>query len=165
LGELTHGQRRVKLVRPLKDNVDMSSKSSSYFERMSRRFQFTSRVKSIGYAIQGIWYVLRSQHNAWIHAVITVLVVAAGFCFGLAADEWCWIVIAAALVWTAEALNTAVELLADTITKDVHPLIGQAKDVAAGAVLLTAIGASVIGVIVFWPYIHALFLGIEIVAP
>jgi len=132
---------------------------------MSRRFEFTGRMKSIGHAVHGIWYVLRSQHNAWIHAAITLLVVTIGFCFELSADEWCWIVIAAALVWTAEALNTAVELLADAATKDFHPVIGQAKDVAAGAVLLTAIGASIIGVIIFWPHVHDLFFGAEAFAP
>jgi diacylglycerol kinase len=125
---------------------------------MSRRFELSGRVKSIGHAIDGIFYVLRSQHNAWIHAAGTVVVVAAGLFFQVGAGEWCWIVIAATSVWTAEALNTALELLADAATKEIHPLIGHAKDVAAGAVLVTAIGASVIGVIIFWPHLY-LWLG------
>lgn len=128
---------------------------------MSHRFELSARIKSIGHAIDGILYVLRSQHNAWIHAVGTILVAAAGFFFHLSAAEWCWIVLTATSVWTAEALNTALELLADAATKEFHPLVGQAKDVAAGAVLVTAIGALIIGVIVFWPHVHDFVFGVE----
>lgn len=128
---------------------------------MSHRFELSARIKSIGHAIDGILYVLRSQHNAWIHAVGTILVAVAGFFFHLSPAEWCWIVLAATSVWTAEALNTALELLADAATKEFHPLIGQAKDVAAGAVLVTAIGAIIIGAIVFWPHFHDLVFGLE----
>ncbi len=88
----------------------------------------------------------------------TILVVSAGLYFHLTAAEWCWIVLAITSVWTAEAFNTAFELLADATTKDFHPLIGRAKDVAAGAVLLTAIGASTIGLIIFWPRFCTLLL-------
>ncbi|MGA7213397.1 MAG: diacylglycerol kinase family protein [Terrimicrobiaceae bacterium] len=123
---------------------------------MNSPFEFTGRIRSFKYAFSGLFHLIRSQHNAWIHAFITVLVVVAGFYFHLAAAEWCWIVLATTLVWTAEALNTAIELLADATTKEFHPLIGQAKDVAAGAVLLTALGASIIGLIIFWPHISAL---------
>jgi diacylglycerol kinase len=70
--------------------------------------------------------------------------------------EWCMIVLACAAVWTAEAMNTAFEYLADATTKEFHPVIGHAKDVAAGAVLITAIAAVVIGVLVFGPYIVVL---------
>ena len=92
---------------------------------------------------------------------MTILVAAAGFFFGLTAAEWCCIVIAASSVWTAEALNTALELLADAAIEDLHPLVGHAKDVAAGAVLVTAIGAAIVGVIIFWPYIHRLLFAAE----
>lgn len=132
---------------------------------MSRPFEFTARITSIKHAIHGIAFVLRTQHNAWIHAAGTMLVVVAGFFFHLTAVEWCWIVIAATSVWTAEALNTALELIADAAAKDFHPLIGHAKDVAAGAVLVTAIGASIIGLIIFWPYLHQLFFGEETFFP
>ncbi len=103
--------------------------------------------------------MLRSQHNAWIHAFATILVVLAGFYFQLAAAEWCWIVLAMTSVWTAEALNTAFELLCDATTQEFHPLIGRAKDVAAGAVLLTAIGAAIVGMLIFWPRIYAFLFG------
>ena len=128
---------------------------------MSRRFEFAARMKSVEHALHGIAYVLRSQHNAWIHAAATILVSAGGFFFQLTAIEWCCIVIAASSVWTAEALNTALELLADAAMQDLHPLVGHAKDVAAGAVLVTAVAAAIVGVIIFWPYIYRLLFAAE----
>jgi diacylglycerol kinase (ATP) len=98
------------------------------------------------------------QHNAWIHAAATLVVLGAGFLFRISSADWCWIVLAISTVWTAEALNTAFEFLADAASPEFHPLVRDAKDVAAGAVLLTAVGASVIGVIVFWPYVAKLFV-------
>jgi diacylglycerol kinase (ATP) len=100
--------------------------------------------------------MIRCQHNAWIHLVVTAGVVAAGFFFQLTRFEWCWIVLAIAIVWTAEALNTAFEFLADAASPDFHPIVRDAKDVAAGAVLITAIAAAVIGLIIFWPYVAML---------
>lgn len=121
-----------------------------------RPFQFTGRVRSFGYAIAGIFRMLRCQHNAWLHLGVTGGVVGAGFFFGLTAGEWCWIILAIAIVWTAEALNTAFELLADAASPTFHPLVRDAKDVAAGAVLITAVGAAIIGLIIFWPHVAAL---------
>lgn len=102
--------------------------------------------------------MIRCQHNAWIHLVATVGAVAAGLFFQLARAEWCWIVLAIAIVWTAEALNTAFEFLADAAAPSFHPVVRDAKDVAAGAVLVTAIAAVIIGLIVFWPHLCALIL-------
>jgi diacylglycerol kinase (ATP) len=76
------------------------------------------------------------------------------FC-GVLLSDWCWIILAISLVWTAEALNTAFEFLADAASPEFHPLVRNAKDVAAGAVLITAIGAVIIGCIVFWPYVKS----------
>ncbi len=85
-----------------------------------------------------------------------MLVVVAGFFFGVTAADWCWIVLAISIVWTAEALNTAFEFLADAASPEFHPLIRDAKDVAAGAVLITAIAAAVIGGLIFWPHVAKL---------
>jgi diacylglycerol kinase len=131
---------------------------------MNRPFEFAARMKSVRHALHGVAYVLRSQHNAWIHAVATILVGTAGFFFQLTAVEWCVIVIAASSVWTAEALNTALELLADAAIEDLHPLVGHAKDVAAGAVLVTAVGAAIVGIIIFWPYVERLLFAAELTA-
>jgi diacylglycerol kinase len=112
---------------------------------------FTGRLRSVQYALRGIAVMIRSQHNAWIHAVATTSVLTLGFMVGLTTAEWCWIVLAVMSVWTAEALNTAFEFLTDVASPFFHPLAGQAKDVAAGAVLISAIGSVTIGLLVFGP--------------
>jgi len=113
----------------------------------------TARWQSVKYAARGVAVVLRTQHNAWLHAIATGVVLAAGFFVGLSRLEWCAIVLAMVAVWTAEALNTAIEIVVDLASPDVHPLAGRAKDVAAGAVLISACGAVVVGILVFAPYL------------
>ncbi len=120
---------------------------------MHQPFSFTARLHSFRYALAGLRTLLLTQHNAWLHAAATVLVTGAGLYFGLSLAEWCWLVLAMTLVWMAEALNTALEFLADAVTQEFHPLILQAKDVAAAAVLIAAIGALVIGLLVFGPHV------------
>jgi diacylglycerol kinase (ATP) len=117
---------------------------------------FTGRIRSIRYAVKGIAVMLKSQQNAWIHAFSTIVITIAGFYFGLTKSEWCWVVLAIVAVWTAEALNTAFEFLTDVASPEFHPLAGKAKDVAAGAVLITATGSAIIGLIIFLPYICSL---------
>jgi diacylglycerol kinase (ATP) len=123
--------------------------------KASRPFEFTGRIRSFRYAIAGIVRMIRCQHNAWIHALATIVVLIAGFYFQLNQSEWCWIVVAISMVWTAEALNTAFEFLADAASPNFHPVVRDAKDVAAGAVLLTAVAATIIGAIIFWPHVVA----------
>jgi diacylglycerol kinase (ATP) len=101
--------------------------------------------------------MVRSQQNAWIHLTATIVVVGAGIFLRLDRNEWIWIILAIMSVWAAEALNTAFEYLADAANPTFHPLIEKAKDVAAGAVLIAAIGAALIGIITFWPHIAELF--------
>ena len=115
-------------------------------------FSVFKRAKSFVYAFRGIGILVMTQHNVWIHLFATIGVVAAAFLFKLSSFEWSLIIMAFIIVWLAEALNTAIEFLSNTITKDHHPLIEKAKDVAAGGVLVAAAGAALIGVIVFWPY-------------
>ena len=122
----------------------------------ARPFQFTGRIRSFRHAIVGILRMIRCQHNAWIHAAATLIVLAAACFLRVSIADWCWIILAISIVWTAEALNTAFEFLADAASPEFHPLVRDAKDVAAGAVLLTAIAASIIGVIIFWPYVERL---------
>ena len=122
-------------------------------------FQFTGRVRSFRLAVAGIGRMLRCQHNAWIHAGATVIVIAGALLLRISAGDWCWIILAISIVWTAEALNTAFEFLADAASPEFHPLVRDAKDVAAGAVLITALAAAIIAVIVFWPYVAGLVIG------
>ena len=79
-----------------------------------------------------------------------------GVLLGLSAPEWCWLVLAMGAVWTAEALNTAFEFLADAASPEFHPLVGKAKDVAAGGVLIAAMSAVLIGALVLGPHIQGL---------
>jgi diacylglycerol kinase (ATP) len=122
-------------------------------------FSITKRAQSFIYAFRGIGTLIKTQHNVWIHLVATVSIVTIAFLFGLSGFEWTLIIMAIIIVWLAEALNTAIEYLSDALTKEQHPLIAKAKDVAAGGVLIAAAGASLIGVIVFWPYIKQLIYG------
>ena len=97
--------------------------------------------------------MLRSQQNAWVHAFATITVLIAGFVLKITPGEWCWLVLAIISVWVAEALNTAFEFLADVASPEFHPLVKKAKDVAAGAVLISAIGAIIIGIIIIGPHV------------
>jgi diacylglycerol kinase (ATP) len=115
-------------------------------------FSFSARVRSFRHAIHGIWLVVRTQPNAWIHCVATVAVIVLGFCFNLSHAEWCVIVLAIGLVWVTEAVNTAIEFLADEVSLENRKGIGWAKDVGAGAVLLAAICSAVLGALVFVPH-------------
>jgi diacylglycerol kinase (ATP) len=95
--------------------------------------------------------MLLSQHNAWIHAVATVAVVALGLGLRVPTLEWLFLLLAMMSVWTAEAINTAFEFLCDVASPEFHPLVEKAKDVAAGAVLICAVGAAATGLIVLGP--------------
>ena len=116
-----------------------------------------SRIESFRCAFRGLGTLLASQPNARIHAAATVAVCALGLALGIGASDWLWLVVAIALVWVAEALNTALEYLADAGVPGRHPLVGKAKDVAAAGVLIAAIAAVVIGAIVFAPALLARF--------
>lgn len=120
---------------------------------MSDQFSISGRIQSFRHAIDGIGLMLRSQHNAWLHAVASVTVLLAGAFCRLSATGFCWLVIAIMAVWTAEALNTALEFLGDVASPEFHPLVKKAKDVAAGAVLISAVGSVAIALLIFGPHI------------
>ncbi len=92
-----------------------------------------------------------------IHVVIGICTIGAGWFFSINTTEWCLVTLSIALVLSAEGFNTAIEHLTDLTSPDYHPLAGKAKDVAAGAVLLAAMGAAIIGIIIFSPYLIAYF--------
>ena len=110
------------------------------------------RVASFGHAGRGVWSALRSEVHLRLHAVATVVVIGLGFYSGLSRLEWALVALAVACVWAAELMNTAIEALTDLVSPAYHPLAGKAKDVAAGAVLLAALGALVVGALVFIPH-------------
>ncbi|MBI1792624.1 MAG: diacylglycerol kinase family protein [Chloroflexi bacterium] len=111
----------------------------------------TSRLRSFVHAFHGWAYVLRTQHNAWIHAVITVIVVALGLWLRLSARDWVMLIMAILLVWMAEFLNTAIEAVVDLASPAKHPLAKVGKDVGAAAVLIAALGAVLIGLLILGP--------------
>ncbi len=111
------------------------------------------RLDSFRFALKGIALLFRSQINARIHLAATLLVAGAGLFFRLSGLEWCVIALCIAMVLVAEAFNTALEQLTDLVSPGHHPLAGKAKDLAAGAVLLAALGAAAAGAIIFLPKI------------
>lgn len=119
-------------------------------------FRLRDRLRSFRYALRGIGVMLRTQHNAWIHFLATVAAVVAGVALEIGRSEWLAVVLAIMAVWTAEALNTAFEALCDVASPEFHPLVERAKDIAAGAVLISAVGAVAIAAIVFGPRLAAL---------
>jgi len=112
--------------------------------------------RSLACAWRGALLLLRTEANARIHAAATVIVIAAGFLFGISRGEWCAVIAVIALVWAAEGVNTAIEAVVDLVSPELHPLAGRAKDLAAGAVLVAALAAVVIGLLIFGPRVLAL---------
>ena len=115
------------------------------------------RLKSFQYALKGIWLLFQTEPNAKIHLAVSLLVIAGGLFFSVSLTEWCLLILSIALVLCAEGMNTAIEYLTDLVSPEIHPLAGKTKDVAAGAVLLAAIGAAAIGCIIFIPKILTYF--------
>ncbi len=120
---------------------------------MGGKFSIKSRMRSFGYAFRGIFRAFSTEHNLWIQGSIAILVIVAGFYFEISQIEWLGIILAIGLVFSAELMNTAVENIVDFISPDFNRKAGHAKDAAAGAVLMAAITAAVIGCLVFIPHI------------
>jgi len=120
----------------------MNGPGQSFLRKQAQGFRF---------AVRGVLRLLATERSAWIHALATLAVFAVGLLAGVSRVEWCLLVLAIALVWTIEGLNTAVEILGDAVSPQQHPLIGRAKDMAAGAVLMAALGAVVVGLLVLGP--------------
>lgn len=116
-------------------------------------FSLFHRLKSFSHAFRGAITLLRTQHNTWLHALATAVVFAAGIVLHVSLTDWALLIVAIALVWIAEALNTAIEFLADEVTLERRERIRFAKDIAAFAVLVSAIAALAIGAIVFLPHL------------
>lgn len=109
------------------------------------------RINSFKYAFKGIFDLFRSQPNALIHLLAAVVVIAAGFYYGLSKTEWAIILLTIFLVLAGEAFNTAIEYLTDLVSPEYHVLAGKTKDAAAAGVLFIAIGAIMVAVMIFLP--------------
>ena len=109
------------------------------------------RFLSFKNAFIGWWHVIKTQQNAWIHAVATFIVILVGFWVGLSLIKWAILILIIAIVWTAEFLNTALEIVVDLVCPEAHPLAKAGKDVGAASVLIAAVCAFVIGILVLGP--------------
>ena len=117
------------------------------------KFSLRKRARSFGYAFNGIATLLRDEHNSRIHVAAMAAVVIFGFILGLTNIEWCIVALCCGGVLMAEAMNSAVEAIADLVSPEYHPLIKKAKDVGAAGVLMMAIAAATAGLIIFLPKI------------
>ena len=120
-------------------------------------FSFSGRIRSVNHAVDGPVEMLKGQHNARVHLAATIVVIFIAAILQVTTNRWCLLVLSIVFVWMAEALNTAFEFLCDVASPEFHPLVKKSKDVAAGAVLISAVGATLIAVIVFTPHIAKLF--------
>jgi len=121
--------------------------------KTKQTFSILKRIKSFSHAFAGLKILLREEHNAWIHVAATVCVLFAGFIFDISAVEWMVIVLCIALVFALELVNSAIENLADFVSPQKNETIKKAKDLSAAAVLIVAIGALIVGLIIFIPKI------------
>ena len=119
----------------------------------TEKFSLRKRSQSFGYAFAGIIRFFRTEHNAWIHLTATIGVIVLGIVLGVTAVETAFLVFAIGFVWVAELFNTCIEKIMDFISTEEHPKIKIIKDMAAGAVLLAAIAALIIGIAIFIPKI------------
>jgi len=112
---------------------------------------FQSRGRSFRHAFQGLWFMLRTQRNAWIHTVATMIVFLIAFWLGLQPIDWALLIVAIAMVWTAEFINTALEVVVDLASPEQHYLAKVGKDVGAAAVLIASLSSMVIGLLILGP--------------
>ncbi len=129
------------------------------FPSNMKKFCLKDRLHSFKYAFQGIRLCLFNEHNAWIHCSLASLVIIAGSFFPLTSIEWCILILCIGIVIAAEITNTAIEYIVNFISPELHPIAGKIKDLAAGAVLVTAITSAIVGLIIFGPhFLNLLFV-------
>src|SRR5437660_7550397 len=120
--------------------------------------EWTKFIAGFGYAFSGLWYALRTQRNARVHAVIALLAIILGVLLHISPAEFALVFVAITGVFIAEMFNTVLEICVDLASPEYHPLAKIAKDVSAGAVLVNAMLAVIIGLFVFGPHLWALIV-------
>ena len=127
---------------------------------MRKRGRFPGlRPESFRFAAEGVWNAVRTEAHMRFHLLAAAAAVLLGVAFGIGPGEWLWVGLAIAFVWSAELVNTAVERLVDLVSPERQPLAKAAKDTAAGAVLVAAVFAVLVGCTVFGPRLWALLAG------
>jgi diacylglycerol kinase len=114
---------------------------------------FGKFLRGFVYAFAGWATAFRTQRNFRIHLFVALLVIGAGYYFGITPTEWCLVLTCIGTVLGAELVNSAIEAMIDLLHPDRHPLAGRAKDLAAGAVLIVVVTSVIIGLIIFLPYL------------
>ena len=132
-------------------NYEMEQKLSE-----KKRFSLVARAKSFTHAFRGIGVLVKSTHNFWVHIFIAIVVIILGFTLKISHIEWILAIFAIGFVMVTEAINTAIEIDIDLTSPNFHPYARDTKDVAAGAVLISAIIAGIVGLIIFLPKIISL---------
>lgn len=117
------------------------------------------RAQSFRYAFAGWWFVIRTQKNAWIHAMISVIVVVVAVGLQLSPTEWAILILTIGMVWIAEFLNTALEAVIDLVSPQQNPLAKVGKDVGAAAVLIAALSSIIIGLLIMGPRLWTFIQG------
>lgn len=117
------------------------------------KYDLKKQLRSFGYAWKGIRCCVGKEQNLSFHLIATVVVLITGGWFGITRTEWAIVLLCIGMVIAAELFNTAIEKLVDLVSPERHPLAGQVKDIAAGAVLVCAVAAAVAGMVVFLPYV------------
>ena len=116
------------------------------------KYDLKKQLRSFGYAWKGIQSCVGKEQNLSFHLIAAMAVIIAGIVLGITRTEWIMVVMCIGTVIAAELFNTAIEKLVDLVSPERHPVAGQVKDIAAGAVLICAVAAAIIGLIIFIPY-------------
>ncbi len=116
-----------------------------------KKFSVKKRLLSFKYAFRGIGFMIQTQHNARIHLIATIIVIFLGVTLKVSLTEWCLLIFAIGIVLSSELFNTSIEFLTDLLSPEYQKKAGTVKDIAAGAVLISAIASAIIGLIVFLP--------------
>lgn len=116
------------------------------------KYDFKKQLRSFGYAWKGIQSCVGKEQNLSFHLIAAIAVIIAGIVLGITRTEWIMVVMCIGTVIAAELFNTAIEKLVDLVSPERHPVAGRVKDIAAGAVLICAVAAAIIGLIIFIPY-------------
>ncbi len=122
--------------------------------RKKEPFSIIGRIKSLSHAFRGLFDMISTEHNAWIHVLATILVIDLAWWLHLNSTEFAFIIISIVLVWIAEAFNTVLEIMADLVVGQRYSrVVKRAKDIAAAAVLIAVFGAIIIGFVILGPHL------------
>ena len=116
-----------------------------------KKFSISNRIHSFRFALNGLKILFKEEFNARIQLLVAIAVVIAGFIFEISTTEWIAIIFAIGFVLAMEAINSAIEGIADFVSPEKHEMIKKVKDLSAAGVLISALTASIIGLFVFLP--------------